>query len=233
MNTVLDIANHPIMWIAAAICVGVVIWQAVLFAKKSWKTGLELGISKETMKASMKGAAITAIGPSIAVGTGVVALIMIIGAPLAWYRLSYVGALVYETLAASLAIEASGLKMGVDAFGGTELATICWVMTIGAFGFTIVAMLLADKVVLFQKKIAGNNVKLMGVISSCALMSSLGSLSTQYMTSLSPNLVAVLAGAISMAVFSTVANRKKLLWLKELSLFFSLLVGMVCALAVA
>ena len=233
MNTVLDIANHPVMWIAAAVCVSVVIWQAVLFAKKSWKTGLALGISKKTMKESMKGAAITAIGPSIAVGTGVVALIMIIGAPLAWYRLSYVGALVYETLAASLALEASDLKMGIDAIGGTELATICWVMTIGAFGFTIVAMLLADKVSFLQKKIAGDNVKLMGVIASCALMSSLGSLSTQYMITLSPNLVAVLAGAISMAVFSTIANRKKLMWLKELSLFFSLLVGMICALAVA
>lgn len=233
MNTVLDIANQPVMWIAAGFCVTIVIWQAILFARKSWKTGLALGLSKKTMKESMKGAAITAIGPSIAVGTGVVALIMIIGAPSAWYRLSYVGALVYESLAASLAIEASGLKMGVDAFGGTEFATILWVMTIGAFGFTIVAMLFADKVVLFQKKIAGDNMKLMGVISSCALMSSLGSLSTQYMTSINPNLVAVLAGALSMAVFSTVANRKKLIWLKELSLFFSLLVGMICALAVA
>lgn len=233
MNGVMDIAQSPILWGAVAVCICMVLWQAYVFFRKSWKAGVEIGMDTKVMKEGIKAAAITSIGPSIAVGVGVLALLTLIGGPMAWYRLSYVGSLSYEGLAANLSMNALGLQVGEDVINGTAFATICWVMTIGAFGFTIVATVLSPKVTKMQDKLIGNNMELLGVISAAALMSSMGAQATQYMLSFTPNFASVIGGAVAMTVFVLIANKKKLLWLKELSLFFALVVGMLCAVGVA
>lgn len=221
------------MWLAAAICVGIVLWQAVIFFKKGWKTGLEMGISKEVLKESVKAAAITCFGPSLSVGTGILALMVVLGSPMAWLRLSYVGALPYETLGTTLAVQGCGLEMGVDVFGGTELATICFVLTVGAMGYTFVATFLADKVGRAMDHYIGNNTKLLGVISAAALMSTIGGIATQHMMKIDASFAAVIAAVISMAIMGTIAHKKNILWLKELSLFFSMVIGMIIAMKVA
>lgn len=43
----LDLANSPLMWLGAAIAVGIVVFQSVLFFRKSLKAADELGISKK------------------------------------------------------------------------------------------------------------------------------------------------------------------------------------------
>ena len=50
MNTV-DIQNSTVMWIACAVPVFIVVIQAVLFARKAWQDGPNLGVSKDLMKA--------------------------------------------------------------------------------------------------------------------------------------------------------------------------------------
>ena len=229
MNGVMNVANSPIMWAASAIAIGIVLWQAWIFYKKAWKTGIELGLSAETLKAAMKAAAITSFGPSVAVATGLLALITVVGSPMAWLRLGYVGALPYETLAVSLAVEACGLKMGVDTFGGTEFITICMLMTAGAFGYTVVATYFSGSAEKLQNKVIGNNTKLLGIVSSCALMSTIGAAATQHMMSIGPAFAAVIAAGVAMAILGTIANKKDILWLKEFSLFFSMLIGLAAA----
>ena len=40
----LDLANSPLMWLAAAIAVGIVVFQSVLFFRKSLTAAKEAGI---------------------------------------------------------------------------------------------------------------------------------------------------------------------------------------------
>lgn len=49
----LELANSPLMWAAAAIAVGVVIFQSVLFFRKSLTAAKEAGISKEQINLSL------------------------------------------------------------------------------------------------------------------------------------------------------------------------------------
>ena len=229
MNGVLDIANSPLMWITTGLAIAIVVWQAVLFYMKSWKTGTRLGISPETMKNATKAAAITSFGPSIAVATGLLALIYVIGAPMSWMRLGYVGALPYETLAVQLAVEGAGLEIGKDVFDGNIFVTICFVMTAGAFGYTIVATFLSDKVENVTNKLVRGDTVLLGVIASAALMSSIGGTAAQYLMSWSPNFASLLGAILGMLVFGTIARKKNILWLKEFSLFFSIICGLIAA----
>lgn len=229
MNGVLNVANSPLMWLTTGIAIAVVILQAIIFYRKSWKTGQRLGLSAESMKEATKAAAITSFGPSIAVATGLLALIYIIGAPMAWMRLGYVGALPYETLAVQLAVEGAGLEIGKDVFGGDEFVTICFVMTAGAFGYTIVATFLADKVENVTNKLVRNDTILLGIIASAALMSSIGGTAAQYLLTWSPNFASLLGAIAGMLVFGTIARKKNILWLKEFSLFFAIICGLIAA----
>ena len=46
----LELANHPIMWLAAAIAISVVILQSVIFIRKSLAAAAEEGITNKQIK---------------------------------------------------------------------------------------------------------------------------------------------------------------------------------------
>ena len=43
----LELANSPLMWVGAAIAVGIVVFQSVLFFRKSLKAAKEIGIEQD------------------------------------------------------------------------------------------------------------------------------------------------------------------------------------------
>ena len=70
----MQIANSTPMWIAAALPVLLIIAQAVLFLKNARKAAKEIGIPEEKIGKAVKSAAITSIGPSIVILSGMLSL---------------------------------------------------------------------------------------------------------------------------------------------------------------
>lgn len=58
----LELANSPLMWVGAAIAVGIVVFQSVLFFRKSLKAAKEIGIEQEKINMAIKSSAISSIG---------------------------------------------------------------------------------------------------------------------------------------------------------------------------
>ena len=58
----LEIANSLAMWSAAGLAVAVVLVQALIFSKKSYSTGLEMGLPRAD-EGAIKSSVITAFGP--------------------------------------------------------------------------------------------------------------------------------------------------------------------------
>ena len=50
----LEIANSFGMWVACSFIVIVVIVQAIIFMKKAWATGQELGLEKKQMTSALR-----------------------------------------------------------------------------------------------------------------------------------------------------------------------------------
>jgi len=50
----LELANSPLMWVGAAIAVGIVVFQSVLFFRKSLKAAKEIGIEQEKINMAIK-----------------------------------------------------------------------------------------------------------------------------------------------------------------------------------
>ena len=123
--------NHPILFVLVGIIIAVVLLQSVFFLVKAWKQGIKLGMDKKKLKKIVISAAIFTIAPAVAIVVSVIALAKDLGIALPWLRLSVVGSLSYETIAAANSESAMGLKFG-ETVGLTaqQYVTIALVMTI-------------------------------------------------------------------------------------------------------
>jgi len=123
--------NHPILFLLAGILIAVVLGQSVYFLVKALKRSKELGMDQTKIKKTIKTAAIFTVAPAVSIVISVIALSKSLGLPLPWLRLSVVGSLSYETIAASNAVSAMGLELGkIDALTAQQYVNITLVMTI-------------------------------------------------------------------------------------------------------
>ena len=123
--------NSPVLFVLAGIIVAVVLAQSVYFLVKAWRRAKALGMSTDKLKRIARTAAIFTIAPAIAIVISVMTLSKDLGLPLPWLRLSVVGNLSYETIAATNAESAMGLTFGqVSGLSATQYVTIASVMTI-------------------------------------------------------------------------------------------------------
>ena len=123
--------NHPLLFVLAGLLVAVVLGQSVYFLVKALKRSKELGMDQTKIRKTIKTAAVFTIAPAVSIVISVIALSKSLGLPLPWLRLSVVGSLSYEAIAAGNALSAMGLELGkVDALTAQQFVNITLVMTI-------------------------------------------------------------------------------------------------------
>lgn len=123
--------NHPALFVIVALLVAVVLGQSVYFLCKALKRSKELGMDQKKIRKTMKTAAIFTIAPAVAIVISVITLSKKLGLPLPWLRLSVVGSMSYETIAASNALEAMKQSLGSDiALTAQQYLNVVMVMTI-------------------------------------------------------------------------------------------------------
>ena len=123
--------NSPILFILVGFIVLMVLAQSAFFLVKAWRHGIEVGMKKEKLKKIAMTAAVFTIAPAVAIVISVITLAKDLGIPLPWLRLSVVGSLSYETIAASNAESAMGLIFGqVSGLTASQYVTIAAVMTV-------------------------------------------------------------------------------------------------------
>ena len=123
--------NHPILFLLAGILVAVVLGQSVYFLVKALRRSKEIGMDQTKIKKTMKTAAVFTIAPAVSIVISVIALSKSLGLPLPWLRLSVVGSLSYEAIAAENAVSAMGLTLGkIESLTAQQFVNIALVMTI-------------------------------------------------------------------------------------------------------
>lgn len=121
--------NHPILFVIVGIIVAIVLAQSVFFLLKAWKHGCEIGMEKKKLRKIATTAAVFTVAPAVAIVISVIALSGQLGLPLPWLRLSVVGSLSYEAIAAKNTSNAMGL-VGSTAPNASQYVTIALVMTL-------------------------------------------------------------------------------------------------------
>ncbi len=231
--------NHPILYVIVGAIIALVLAQSFFFLFRAMKRAKELGIAKSTVKKTISSAAIFTIAPAIAVLVGVVALSKSLGVALPWLRLSVIGSITYETVAAGNALEAAGMSASNTITDPTIFMSIAWVMTVGiAAGLVFVPFVTKklqsglSKVGMKDKKWGEifNNAMFLGMISAFLgyVFCDVGLIVKGDTSGLVP--VCVMAvSAIVMAICGTIATKAKIRWLTDYALPMSLILGMASA----
>ncbi|HBA62835.1 MAG TPA: DUF5058 domain-containing protein [Lachnospiraceae bacterium] len=228
----LELANSPLMWLAAAIAVGIVIFQSVLFFRKSVRAAKEVGITKEQVNIAIKSSAISSIGPSVVILVTMISLIVSMGAPVSWMRLSFIGSVNYEAMAAGFGAQAMGTTL--ENLNPTAFACGVWVMICGSLGWLVFTLIFTDKMDKVNHLMSKGNSKMVPIISSGAMLGAFANLASgnffnaegQFAFGGAPA-VATIIGCILMMILSKTAKEKNINWLREWAFAISMFTGMI------
>ena len=115
----------------AGILVAVVMGQSIYFLIKAVRHSKVLGMDQGKIRKTIVTAAVFTIAPAVAIVISVITLSKKLGLPLPWLRLSVVGSMSYETVAANNALSAMGQGLGsAEALTAQQYVNVLLVMTI-------------------------------------------------------------------------------------------------------
>lgn len=235
--------NSPLLFVLVGIVVIVVMAQSVFFLMKALKRAGEIGISKEQVRKTIRMSAIFTIAPAVAIVISVIALSKDLGIPLPWLRLSVIGSMSYETIAASNAESAMGLVFGqVASLNATQYVTIVLVMTLsiltGIWLVPLIGKKLQDGVISMENRDAKwgelfQNSLFIGMISAFLgyVFSDVLSITHGSMVGLIPPCVMIVS-ALVMVLCGLGLKKLGWAWLNDYALPLSLVIGMAAAIPI-
>ncbi|MBE6750375.1 MAG: DUF5058 family protein [Ruminococcaceae bacterium] len=235
--------NHPILFVIVGAIILTVLAQSVFFLIKAMKRAKEIGIASSTVKKTITSSAVFTIAPAIAVLVGVVALSKSLGIALPWLRLSVIGSITYETVAANNALTAAGVGAGSTVTDASLYVTVLWVMTLGiAIGLILVPLITKkiqggmNKIGMKDKKWGEifNDAMFLGMISAFLgyVFCDVSDVFKGSTAGLTPVCV-MLVSAVIMAICGILSKKFKVRWLTDYALPLSLIGGMAAAIPLA
>jgi len=229
MDSYLDIANSPGMWLACSAIIIVVFIQAVRLTMISFRAGKEIGMDRKKMMSAFRAGFTTALVPSIAILLGLALLIPKLGLPFPWMRLSVIGSVTYELIAAGAAANELGLEGLTAGFDAVAFTTAVWVMSMGAIAGLVVVAFFTPSIKKLKDKVAGGDEGWMKVMTAAAFFGAVGYMVAQPVAKGGPPLAALLGGFICMALLGVIIQVGKQNWLKEWALALAIIGGMAVA----
>lgn len=235
--------NSPVLYVLAGLIVAAVLAQSVYFLVKAWRRGLELGMSRDKLKRIAVTSAVFTVAPAVAIVISVITLAKDLGVPLPWLRLSVVGSMSYETIAATNAESAMGLTFGqVSSLTASQYVTIVCVMTVsimvGIWLVPVVGKKLQNGMISMENRDEKwsdifSSSMFIGMISAFLgyVFCDFSNVFAGDMSGLIPPLV-MLVSALVMCLAGLAVKKLKWPWISDYALPVSLIAGMAAAIPI-
>lgn len=225
-----ELLNGSVFYILVIIGLLFIIGIAFLFFKKAWNRAIELGYSKKLLKKVIKSSVIFTIVPSLAIVIALFSLASVLGIPWSWFRLSVVGSLSYELMAAEMSVTGAGyssLSQFITSGDMSVVTTILYVMSVSIIGGIVFMLFFGKKLqtgmVNYQQK---NNE--WGALAMSYFMLSIAVVFLPIQVSLGLVYLATLLTSALVAFIHIIAIQKfHVKWLSEFVLANSLIIAMV------
>ncbi len=227
MEDYLAIANEWGLWIAGGLMVAVALIQVLLYYRQLFVAAKTVDVTNEQLKQAFRTGAVTAIGPVLAIFVIMVGLMSVIGGPMAWMRLSVIGAAPTELTAAHVGADAAGVPFGGEGYDVQAMAVSWWTMAINGVGWLVLVGLFGHTLEKGREKLGGGDTAWLGVLSTAAMIGVFGYLNTTNILRLGGPLIAAITGGIAMVLLLQLA--KKFPPIKEYTLGIAMIIGMVFA----
>ena len=148
MATMKDIIQSPLL---LALVIGGLLYISafsLVYFKKAYDHCLELGITRKELSNVIKSSLIFSVVPSLSIVVGLFVLIAVMGSVWAWWRLSVIGSLSYETMISSSIAQVLGYASSaemLESATGRQFGVVMILMSVGMLsGFLI--LLFTDNV---------------------------------------------------------------------------------------
>ena len=158
--------NHPLLFIIAGLLVAVVLAQSVFFLVKALRRSKELGMDQRKIRKTMISAGIFTIAPAVAIVISIMVLSKTLGLPLPWLRLSVVGSMSYETVAASNALSAMDQTLGASNLTAQQFINVLIVMTVSILLGIWLVPLIGKKLLTGMKSLSNRDAKWADIFSN-------------------------------------------------------------------
>ena len=234
----LSISNLPIFWVLSAVTVLISALQAVLYIREANKATKACNLDTQIPKKAFKIGLISSIGPALGVFIVMVGLMAAIGGPMAWLRLSIIGAAATELSAATLGAQACGLTGLADPnFNLTVLAVSWFGMALNGAGWLVFTGVATPGLEKLRDKMSGGDMGWLAYMSAACSIGIFAYLNANQMIAGGPSLniggtVACLAGALSMMLIGKLIV-PKYPKLAEYSLGIAMIIGIALAIIIA
>ena len=231
--------NHPILFVIAGAIILVVLAQSFFFLFRAIARAKEKGMDTAVIRKTILSAAIFTVAPAVSILVGVLVLSKKLGIALPWLRLSIIGSLSYETVAAETTLDQLDLPAGAAISDASDFVTVLFVMTFGIIIGLILVPFFTKRIQKGLKSMENrdkkwgeifNNAMFLGMISAFLgyVFCDVSSVFSGDTSGLVPVCV-MLSSAAIMVACGLAARLRPLKWLYDYALPFSLVGGMALA----
>ena len=251
--------NHPVLYILVALLVAVVLGQSIYFLVKALRRSKQLGMDQKKLRKTMITAAVFTVAPAVAIVISVIVLSKTLGLPLPWLRLSVVGSMSYETVAATNALGAMGEDLGSGNLTAQQYVNVLSVMTISIMLGIWLVPVIGKKLQKGMKSLANRDAKWADIFSNALFIGMIAAFLgfvfcdvsrlwtakdgvvtvvkedvTETYTATSGLVPVCVMGvsALVMVLCGLMMKRPKMKWLGEYALPISLVAGMAAAIPI-
>lgn len=216
--------NLTSLYVIGIILITYVLFESVLFYKKAYEKGLELGITKRQLMESTRFSLVFSLVPSIPILIGLVTMIPLFGDVIVpWIRLSVVGSVSYETYAA-LAIK-NGAQVSTLFEDLQVYSTALWTMTVSIMSGAVILLFFYRS---YQNKLTSireKDASWSKVLIAAMFMGLVSTIGAQQITIGGYNTIALLMSMAIMAIFGVFSLKFK--WLEEFALPLTILLTLL------
>lgn len=219
-----DVANHWLIYAMVAIGILYVLGFAAVSLRKSWKRALEIGYSKQQLMNVVKSSVSFTIVPSLAIVIGLFSLAAMLGIPWPWWRLSVIGSVGYELMAADMALKAANVELANAT--SVDFVLVMYVMTICIIGGLILSLFVAKKLQAGTLKRGIKDARWGALGNSVFMMTIMVVLMIPLVVNLGVDLLTLITSAVITLILVFIIKKTGAKWLNNFVLAFALLGAM-------
>ena len=219
-----EVANSNPLWIAVVIGLLIVVVLTLVYLRICWKKSLEMGVDKKKLKAVVKSSVMFSIVPSIAIVAGLITLVVVIGLPYGWFRLSVIGSVSYELMSANMALNA--LNLNVESADAYTFGLMAWSMCLGMTIPLIFNLFFNKKIHMGTLQLGKGDKKWSAVAQNTFMLALVCALVVPLIFAGLVDLLTFFTSAAIAVVLTLLARRFHLKWLHDFVLVFSLVGAM-------
>lgn len=227
MATFGEIMNSGLVYGLCYAVIAVVIVICAVFYIKSKKQAEKYGVTPEQIKEIIKSSMVLTVVPSLSIIIGIFTLSAIVGVPWAQLRLSVIGSLIYELVAAEMATNAMGIADTTVALASpaTVFGIVMFIMSISITAGAVTNAIVCKPLTQGLKKMGAAS-KFTVVRNSCFMIAMFAVMIPIYWSRGIVAILVLITSAVCSELITKIANKFQIGWLHGINLSVCLIIGM-------